>query len=192
MTLPPALLPILPAMAPQPGADGAPAQGSGIGMFVYLKYSKQGYEIAVVGESERTARYAGIPVERVYLRTMLVSAAICGLAGFIAVSGASHTISVNTADGRGFTAIMVSWLGKFNPITMILTTLLLVFLGRGADEISTQFGLNSSFSNILTGIILFFIIGCEFFIRYQIHFNHSRKTQDKPAAPDAPKAKEET
>ena len=146
-------------------------------LYIYLNYSKHGYEIQVVGESENTARYIGINVKKVIIRTMILSGAICGLAGFLIVGGASHSIdSSATVGGRGFTAIMVSWLAKFNPIMMILTALLIVFLGRGADEISTQFGLNKAFSDILTGIILFFIIGCEFFIRYEVHFNHSRKS----------------
>lgn len=140
-------------------------------LYVYLQYSKHGYEISVVGESENTAKYIGINVKRVIIRTMILSGAICGIAGLLIVGGASHSISSNIVDGRGFTAIMVSWLAKFNPLYMVLTTLLLVFLGRGADEISTIFGLNSSFSDIITGVILFFIIGCEFFINYQIHFD---------------------
>ena len=160
-------------------------------LYIYLNYSKHGYEIQVVGESENTARYIGIDVKKVIIRTMLLSGAICGLAGFLIVGGASHSINASIVGGRGFTAIMVSWLGKFNPITMILTTLLLVFLGRGADEISTQFGLNSSFSNILTGIILFFIIGCEFFIRYQVHFNHSRRKDERPKAKETPNKTED-
>ncbi|MEI3305460.1 MAG: ABC transporter permease [Dysosmobacter sp.] len=83
-------------------------------MFMYLKYSKQGYEISVVGDSENTARYAGINVKKVTIRTMAISGAICGLAGFIEVAGVSHTISTATAGGRGFTAIIVAWLAKFN------------------------------------------------------------------------------
>lgn len=146
-------------------------------LYVYLRYSKHGYEISVVGESENTARYIGINVKKVIIRTMILSGAICGLAGFLIVGGASHSINAEIVGGRGFTAIMVSWLGKFNPLSMILTTLLLVFMGRGADEISTQFGLDKSFSDIITGIILFFIIGCEFFIRYRVHFNR-RKADD--------------
>lgn len=144
-------------------------------MYIYLKYSKHGYEISVVGESENTARYIGINVKKVIIRTMLISGAICGVAGLLLVGGSSHSIDSNLVGGRGFTAIMVSWLGKFNPITMILTTFLLVFLGRGADEVTSKFGLNGDFSNILTGIILFFIIGCEFFINYKINFSHRRK-----------------
>ena len=150
-----------------------------VGMYIYLNYSKHGYEIAVVGESERTARYVGIKVEKVIIRTMLLSGAICGVAGLLLVGGTDHTISTTIAGGRGFTAVMVSWLAKFNPIFMILTSFLLVFLDRGAGEISTTFGLNHSFADILTGIILFFIIGSEFFITYKISFRRSAKNAEK-------------
>ena len=139
-----------------------------VGVYVYLNYSKHGYEIAVVGESERTARYVGIKVEKVIVRTMLLSGALCGLAGLLLVGSTNHTLTPTLVEGRGFTAVMVAWLAKFNPIWMILTSFLLVFLGRGAGEIATKFGLNRSFGDILTGVILFFIIGSEFFINYQI------------------------
>ena len=150
-----------------------------IGMYIYLNYSKQGYEISVVGESARTARYIGIKVEKVVIRTMLISGASCGLAGLLLVGGTNHTLNAAIVDGRGFTAVMVSWLGKFNPIWMILTSFLLVFLGRGAGEIATDFGLNASFGDILTGIILFFIIGCEFFINYKLSLTKSSKKEEK-------------
>ena len=144
-------------------------------LHIYLKYSKQGYEIAVVGESERTARYAGIKVEWVIIRTMVLSGALCGFIGMLLAGGTDHTLSTDLVGGRGFTAVMVSWLAKFNPIVMILTSFLLVFLQLGAKEVATSFYLNESFSEILTGIILFFIIGCEFFITYRIQFAKSGK-----------------
>lgn len=146
-------------------------------MYIYLKYSKHGYEISVVGESQKTANYIGINVKKVIIRTMALSGAICGLVGLLIVGGSSHSIDSNLVDGRGFTAIMVSWLAKFDPITMVLTTLLIIFMERGADEVTSKFGLNSDFSDIITGIILFFIIGCEFFINYQIHIRHSKKSE---------------
>ena len=139
-------------------------------MYIYLRYSKHGYEISVVGESENTAKYIGINVKKVILRTMILSGALCGIAGFLLVSGTDHTVNRDTAGGRGFTAILVSWLAKFDPLYMILTSLLIVFLQRGAGEISTSFGLNDSFSEIITGIIIFFIIGSEFFVNYQLKF----------------------
>ena len=140
-------------------------------VYIYLKYSKQGYEISVVGESEKTARYIGINVKKVVLRTMLISGAICGITGFLLVAGTDHSLKSDTAGGRGFTAIMVSWLAKFNPIFMVLTSLLIVFLQKGASKISEVYRLNSSFSDIITGIIIFFIIGSEFFINYKIKLN---------------------
>ena len=139
-------------------------------MYIYLKYSKHGYEISVVGESENTARYIGINVNKVVIRTMIISGALCGIAGFLLVSGADHSITSETIDGRGFTAIMVSWLAKFNPITMVLTSFIIAFLDKGATEIATTMGLNHAFSDIITGIIIFFIIGSEFFINYAIKF----------------------
>jgi simple sugar transport system permease protein len=152
-----------------------------LGVHIYLKYSKHGYEICVVGESEQTARYVGIKVEKVIIRTMLVSGALCGLAGLLLVGGINHTITTTITGGQGFTAVMVSWLAKFNPFTMILTSFLIIFLNRGASEISTTFGLNQSFADILTGIILFFIIGCEFFINYKIQFRKKSRREEKKA-----------
>ena len=146
-------------------------------MFVYLRYTKHGYEISVVGESENTAKYAGINVPKVFIRTMLISGAICGLAGFVAVSGASHTISTNTAGGNGFTAIIVAWLAKFNPIGMAVISALLVFLDKGAVQIASQFGLNDYVSEMITGIILFFILGCEFFINYKLIFRSKKEAE---------------
>ena len=137
-------------------------------MYIYLNYSKHGYEIAVVGESQRTASYAGIKVERVIIRTMVLSGAVCGLMGLLLTAGTDHTLTTTIVGGRGFTAVMVSWLAKFNPIVMVFTSLLLVVLSRGASEISSVFSLNHSFADILTGIILFFIIGSEFFLTYKV------------------------
>ena len=147
-------------------------------MYLYLNYSKHGYEISVVGESERTARYVGIKVGRVIIRTMLLSGAICGLAGMLLVGGTDHTLTTTITASRGFTAVMVSWLAKFNPVWMVMTSFLLVFLSKGGGEIASNFGLSSSFGDILSAIILFFIIGSEFFINYQIKF---RKSGEKEA-----------
>ena len=147
-------------------------------MYIYLNYSKQGYEISVVGESENTAKYVGIKVSKVIIRTMVLSGAVCGLVGLLLVGGINHTITTTIAGGQGFTAVLVSWMSKFNPLIMIFSSALIIFMDRGAGEISTAFGLNHSYSDILTGIILFFIIGCEFFISYRIQF---RKKAEKEA-----------
>lgn len=147
-------------------------------VYVYLKKTKHGYEISVVGESENTAKYIGINVPKVVIRTLVVSGALCGIAGLLLVGGTNHTISTTTVDGRGFTAIMVSWLAKFNPIYMVMTSFLIVFLQKGAGQVSTDFRLPSAISDIVTGIILFFIIGCEFFLQYKILSTKNRKEND--------------
>ena len=148
-------------------------------MYIYLNYSKQGYEISVVGESENTAKYVGIKVEKVIIRTMLLSGALCGLVGLLLVGGINHTVTTTIAGGQGFTAVLVSWMSKFNPLTMVFSSFLIIFMDRGASEISTNFGLNHSYSDILTGIILFFIIGCEFFITYRLQFRKKAEKEEQ-------------
>lgn len=144
-------------------------------IFIFMKYSKMGYEISVVGESVDTARYAGINVKKVIMKTMALSGAICGFAGSLIVSGASHTISTSTGGGFGFTAIIVAWMAKFNPFAMILVSGILIFMQQGSIQIATQFGLNENASDIITGIILFFLIGCEFFINYKLEIRKAKK-----------------
>ena len=148
-------------------------------IYFYLSYTKHGYEIAVVGESERTARYIGIKVPRVIIRTMLFSGAICGVAGLLLVGGIHHTVSTSLVGGQGFTAVMVSWLAAFNPIVMILTSALLIFMGSGANQLASSCGLNQSFGDILTGVLIFFIIGSEFFVQYKISFRKKSKEVGK-------------
>lgn len=146
-----------------------------VGMYVYLEYSKHGYEISVVGESNKTACYIGIDVKKVIIRTMLVSGAVCGFAGFLIVGALDHSITTETVGGLGFTAIMVSWLAKFNPLTMFATSFLIVFLDQGASQVTQTFDISSAFPDVVVGIILFFIIGCEFFINYKVNFRTSKE-----------------
>ena len=146
-------------------------------IYLYMQHSKHGYEIAVVGESQRTASYAGIKVDRVIIRTMVFSGALCAFIGFMLTAGIDHTLTTTIVDGRGFTAVMVSWMSKFNPFIMIAASLLLVTMERGAMEVSSSLGLNHSFADILTGIILFFIIATEFFITYKVTLRKSGKKE---------------
>lgn len=149
-------------------------------IYIYMRYSKHGYELAVVGESGNTARYVGISVGKVIMRTMALSGGICGLTGFMIVAASGHTLTTSLTDSRGFTAVMVAWMAKFNPVGMIFISFLLVFMSKGASEVATNFSLNASFSDILTSIIIFFLIGCEFFIQYKIV---KSRENEAPAAP---------
>ena len=137
-------------------------------VWVVLEKTTFGYELKAVGLNKNAARYAGINVSRVMIRTMLLSGAICGLCGFLVVAGKDQTISTTSAGGNGFTAIIVAWLAKFNTFYMMLISFLLIFLDRGASEIASAYSLNEYAADIITGIILFFILGSEFFINYRL------------------------
>jgi len=137
-------------------------------LYVYLRHSKQGYEINVVGESVRTAQYSGMNVSKIIIRTMLVSGLLCGIAGYLIGAGLDQSITTESVGGQGFTAIMVSWLANFNPLVMLLTSGLITLLDQGAAQISQDFAVRGAFPDVIEGIILFFIIGSEFFINYQL------------------------
>lgn len=145
---------------------------------IYLKKSKQGYEIAVVGESENTARYIGINVKKVIIRTVIISGALCGIMGWILAAGANHSITSTAVGGNGFTAIMVSWMSKFNPVAMIFSSLLVCFLQKGAGQIASDLRLNTSVGEVITGIMILFIISSEFFGTYKIHIRRKERKED--------------
>lgn len=144
-------------------------------MFIYMKYTKHGFEISVIGESENTARYAGMNVGRIIMRTVFLSGAICGIVGFMVASGANMTLYDSVADGAGFTAITVAWLAQLNPFAMIAISMLLAVLDKGAGMLHTRMAIPASISDIITGIFLFCMLACEFFINYKIIFRGKQK-----------------
>lgn len=146
-----------------------------VAMFLYFRFSKHGYELTVVGESENTAKYVGINVKKVIIRTMILSGALCGLAGLLLVAGTGYTIGPTTVDNRGFTAILVSWLGKFSVLGMTGTTMLYVFIDMGVAEVAKTFNIGEAFPDIITGVFFFLVIACEFFINYKIKFRSLKK-----------------
>lgn len=137
-------------------------------MYFYMNKTKQGYEIAVVGDSVNTARYAGMSVPRIIMRTMFLSGAISGLVGFLVVSGANHTIYNGVAAGVGFTSITVAWLSQLNAFAMIVISMILAILEKGASTLQTRLSVPASIADIITGILLFTMLASEFFINYQI------------------------
>ncbi len=146
-------------------------------MFVYMRFTKHGYELSVVGESEKTAKYVGISVKKVVIRTLALSGAICGIVGLLLAGSIDHSINESTAQNMGFTAIMVVWLGKNNPLLMILSSLFIAFFSSGMDRgvISSCGFRNDAVSNLVLGVVYFCVIGCEFFITYKLKFR-SKKT----------------
>lgn len=155
-------------------------------MFFYLSKTKHGYEIAVVGDSPNTARYAGISVKKVILRTMMISGAVCGLCGALTVAGQTHSIALSggaihtVTGGYGFTAIIVAWLAGFNTLVMIPFALLILFLQKGTGQLANRYSaFATGADNVMIGIVLFCIIGGYFFLNYRIVFRKRRHAESK-------------
>ena len=148
-------------------------------MYIYMNKTKQGYEIAVIGDSVNTARYAGMNVGNIMMRTMFISGAISGLVGFLTVSGANYTLFSGVADGVGFTAITVAWLSQLNSFAMIAISMMLAVLEKGANTLQTRLQVPASISDIITGILLFTMLSCEFFINYRIIFRSRTGKEEK-------------
>jgi simple sugar transport system permease protein len=139
-----------------------------IWVFFYLRYTKQGYELTVVGENINTARYAGMPVKKIIMRTMFLSAGICGLVGMLQVAGPDRQLTDAVANGRGFTAVSIAWLSRLSPIGIALVSFLFSVMEKGCSMMQTDFRIPASMSEILQGIILFCVLGGEFFINFRI------------------------
>lgn len=137
-------------------------------VFIYLTRTKQGFELTVVGENENTARYAGMNVKKIILRTMFLSAGIAGLAGMLQASGADRTLTETVAGGVGFTAITVAWLSQLNPLAILIVSVLFACLEKGSGTIRSVYNISPSTSQLFQGIILFFVLGAEFFINYKV------------------------
>ena len=148
-------------------------------MTIYLKKTKHGYELSVVGASVNTARYVGINVKKVIIRTLILSGAISGLVGFLLVAGHHHTLSASLADGRGFTGVLIAWLGQFDPGQMILYGFLVAFFQRGSTKAASYAGISKTdFSSIVTGMFFLIVIATEFFVNYKIIIKKKEKKED--------------
>ena len=163
-------------------------------MFIYQKYSKHGYEISVVGEAPNTARYVGINTKRVIIRTLFLCGLLSGVVGFLLVSVKdasflSDSTTQSTVAGRGFTAVLISWLAHFHPLAMALTSFLVVFITRGATQVGNMARLGNSYAGMMVGIFFFFIIATEFFINFKINFRPRTEKAPKEAAPAEPEQK---
>jgi len=141
-------------------------------VFIYIRNTKQGYEINVVGVSQATAKYSGMNVKKIILRTMILSGGICGITGMIQATGSDMTLAGSVAGGVGFTAIIVAWLANLNPFGILIVSFLFSVLEKGSSVMQSTYGLSTYSASVLQGIILFFILGCEFFIRYKFVFRN--------------------
>jgi simple sugar transport system permease protein len=152
-------------------------------MYIFINKTKRGYEIQVIGESENTARYAGMNVKRIIISSILLSGALCGIVGMFQVAGVNHTLSYQVANGVGFTAIITTWLAGLSAPVIVVVCFLFAVLQQGGTYIQTAFNIHSSVAQILQGMILFFVLGSEFFIQYRlVRSKHAESKIGKEAA----------
>lgn len=144
-------------------------------MAVYMSYSKHGFEISVVGDSENTAKYVGINVKKVIIRTLALSGALCGIIGLLISGGLDGTVSHETANNMGFTAIIAVWLAGMSPLLTIVSSVGIIFLTYGVARVQQNFNItNPSVSNMIVGLMYLFVIACVFFTTYKITVNKKK------------------
>ena len=140
----------------------------GVLIYIYLRYTKQGYEISVVGDSAETARYAGMKVRKIVLRTVFLSACLIGLGAAFKV-GTVGVLSSAITDDVGWTGIIVAWLAQLNTGVIFVVSALICVLHYGSTVAAATFSqVDSSFANMLQGVILFLVLAADFYIRFKI------------------------
>ena len=137
-------------------------------IWLVLDRTRWGYEIKVIGENPRAARYAGISLVRNILLVMILSGGLAGLAGFSQVSGVAHRLQQGIVIGDGYTAIIIAWLARLNPFGVLLVAVLMAALFVGGDQIQITMGLPAAVALVLQGAILFFVLGGNFFTKYRM------------------------
>ena len=147
--------------------------------YFYFKRTKHGYEISIVGDSINTAKYAGMNVPKIIIRTMFLSAAFIGIAGMFQVSGiaTSYRLSTGITGGVGWTGVIVAWLSKLNPVGILVTSVLMCILSRGSGVAESMFNISPAVSSILQGIILFAVLAADFFINYKVVLGSKNKSE---------------
>ena len=137
-------------------------------VYIFINHTKKGFEISVVGESTETARYAGMNISSVIIISMLVSGGLCGLTGMIQASAVEKTLSASLSGGYGFTAIITTWLAKLNPVAVLFVCFAFAILLQGGMYIQISMQIPDAVAEMMEGIILFFVLGSEFFLQYKV------------------------
>ena len=136
-------------------------------VYILLKRTKLGYEIDVLGESEATARYAGMNVFGITVLAIMLSGGLCGAAGMMQASAIEKSLSYQLSGGMGFTAVIITWLARLNPAFVLVIAFLFSMLIQGGNFLQVSMQIPSAISQVIQGIIIFFVLGSEFFIRYR-------------------------
>ena len=144
-------------------------------VYIFIHYTKKGFEISVVGESLSTARYAGMNVSAIVILAMMLSGGLCGLTGMIQASAVEKTLTASLSANYGFTSIITAWLSGLNAIATCFVCIAFAVLVQGGNFIQISMQVPASVADMIQAIILFFVIGSEFFLQYKVSLHRSRK-----------------
>ena len=138
-----------------------------------LARSRWGYEIRLIGDNERAAEYAGIPIAHYTVLIMMLSGALAGLAGMSEISGVVHRLQGAISPGYGFTAIIVAFLGRLNPLAILVAGFALALSYLGGEQAQILLGMSSRSARVFQGMLLFFVLACDTFILYRVRIQRS-------------------
>lgn len=144
-------------------------------LWFILKHTKQGYEIRLIGENPKAARYSGVNIAKNIILVMLLSGGLAGIAGMAEVSGIARRLYTGLTVGYGYTAIIVAWLANLNPFGILMVAFMMGALLIGGDQIQIAMQTPAAVAEILQGAILFFMLGGSIFNRYSIRILRKKK-----------------
>ncbi|KKX33811.1 ABC transporter permease [Rhizobium sp. LC145] len=139
-----------------------------IAVWFMMRFMLKGFEVSVLGQSERAGRFAGFSARRMVWFSMLLSGALAGLAGISEVSGSIGHLQPIISPGYGFTAIIVAFLGRLNPLGIIAAGLVLALTYLGGEAAQLSIGISDKVARVFQGLLLFFVLSCDTLIHYRI------------------------
>ncbi len=140
-------------------------------MWVVMKKTALGYEMRAIGHNPEAARFAGIPVNRVLMKTALLSGGLAALAGFSEVSGLKGNLTLDLSPGFGYSGIVVAMLAMLNPLGVVLSAIFVAGIFVGADAMSRSAGVPSYIANVMVATALLSMVTAILFARYRVRWN---------------------
>lgn len=137
-------------------------------LYLFMERTIWGYQIKVIGSNPLAARYAGMRTGVTLFWVLFLSGAIAGIAGFSEVAGLQYRLQHGLSPGYGYTAIIIAWLARRSALGVVIVSLLLGILLVGGDSLQMLWQLPIAFVYAFQGLILFFLLGSDFFIQYRL------------------------
>ncbi len=150
---------------------GVAALVTGVLAFILLTRHQAGFQIRLAGQAPRAARFHGVNPARLVVLCMGISGALAGLAGLFEVTGPAGQITIDFNTGYGFTAIIVAFLGRLNPLGIVLAGFLMALTYVGGEMASTNLGLPDAAIQVFQGMLLFFLLAVDVLTNYRMRLS---------------------